>query len=163
MTNKHRQPTVHCTRSHQRGSITSIALAWWALTVLSLVTITNTGRQLLIRQRTQHAADAVALAWVSRGSGAGAIVASAYDMAVTMVQDSGNRVRVWVTRGDRTSSATAQYICATHRRNWSEPPVARLSGAALESIDGFVEGSTKILKGLLPRAPPSPRTCRRLD
>ena len=86
-----------------------MVLVWWALTVLSLVAISQTGQQLLIRQRTQHAADSVALAWVSRGSDAGDIVAKAYEVAVTQVEDEGFRVRVWVTRGDHTASATAQY------------------------------------------------------
>ena len=86
-----------------------MVLAWWALTVLSIVAITHTGSELLTRQRTQHAADAVALAWVSRGSDAGQIVAQAYNATVKQVEDQAHRVRVWVRLGDHTASATAQY------------------------------------------------------
>lgn len=109
MTYKHPQLIGRLDQSNQRGSITSMVLVWWGLTVLSLVAITNTGQQLLLKQRTQHAADAIALAWVSRGSDAGQIVATAYEVAVKKVVDEGFRVRVWVTRGDHTASATAQY------------------------------------------------------
>ena len=104
MTNKRRR--THLT---PRGSITSMVLAWWTLTVLSLVAITHTGQQLLVKQRTQHAADSVALAWVAHGSDAGRVVATAYAVAVKKVEDEGSRVRVWVTRGDHIASATAQY------------------------------------------------------
>lgn len=86
-----------------------MVLAWWALTVLSIVAITTTGTELLLRQRTQHAADAVALAWVAGGSDAGQLVASAYNAHVKQVEDQGQRVRVWVRLGDHTASATAQY------------------------------------------------------
>ena len=96
-------------RLRQRGSITTMVLAWWALTVLSIVAIAQTGSQLLLRQRTQHAADAVALAWVSRGSDAGRFVADVYNTTVTRVEDEGHRVRVWVKQGDHNASATAQY------------------------------------------------------
>jgi uncharacterized protein involved in response to NO len=96
-------------RALQQGSITSMTLVWWTITVLSIVAISHTGRDLLSHQRTQHAADAVALAWVSRDSNAGQTVANAYDAIVTRVEDEGSRVRVWVTRGDHKASATAQY------------------------------------------------------
>ncbi len=86
-----------------------MVLAWWALTVLSIVAITHTGAELLSRQRTQHAADAVALAWVSHGSDEGQFVANAYNATVTQVEDNGHRVRVWVKQGDHIASATAQY------------------------------------------------------
>jgi murein tripeptide amidase MpaA len=86
-----------------------MTLAWWAITVLSIVSISHTGRELLSRQHAQHAADAVALAWVSRGSNAGQTVANAYDAIVTRAKDEGSRVRVWITRGDHQASATAQY------------------------------------------------------
>jgi len=86
-----------------------MVLAWWALTVLSIVAITHTGAELLSRQRTQHAADAVALAWVSHGSDEGQFVANAYNTTVTQVEDNGHRVRVWVKQGDHIASATAQY------------------------------------------------------
>ena len=86
-----------------------MVLAWWALTALSIIAIAHTGTELLLRQRTQHAADAVALAWVSRGSDAGRFVASAYNTTVTRVEDERHRVRVWVRQGDHNASATAQY------------------------------------------------------
>lgn len=86
-----------------------MVLAWWALTVLSIVAIATTGTELLLRQRTQHAADAVALAWVSRGYDAGTVVAISYNAVVTRVEDEGQRVRIWVQLGDHTASATAQY------------------------------------------------------
>lgn len=86
-----------------------MVLAWWALTVLAIVAISHTGTELLVRQRAQHAADAVAVAWVSRGRDAGALIARAYDIKVKQVEDHGQRVRVWVQLGDHTASATAQY------------------------------------------------------
>jgi ABC-type molybdate transport system ATPase subunit len=86
-----------------------MVLAWWALTVLAIVAIAHTGTELFSRQRTQHAADAVALAWVSRGSNAGTFVANTYNATVKQVEDQGHRVRVWVQMGDHTVSATAQY------------------------------------------------------
>lgn len=97
------------TRFNQRGSVTTMVLAWWALTALSIIAVAHTGTELLSRQRTQHAADAVALAWVSRGSDAGRFVASAYNTTVTRVEDEGHWVRVWVRQGDHNASATAQY------------------------------------------------------
>jgi hypothetical protein len=98
----------HLRKGH-RGSITTSVLAWWSLTLVSMFAIAHTGGELLDRQRLQTAADAIALAWVAQGPDAGQLVAQTYDAVVTKYERTGDRVRVWVTRGDHKASATAQY------------------------------------------------------
>jgi hypothetical protein len=108
---------MRCSSTHVRpvstarnkGSITTTVAAWWVLTLLSVVAIAHTGEALLSRQRVQHAADAVALAWVSQGGEAGLLVSSAYEVTVIKTERDGDRVRVWVRLGDHIASATAQY------------------------------------------------------
>lgn len=96
-------------RVHQRGSVSVMVLAWCAITAISVIAVAHTGERLATHQYLQHGADAVALAWVSRGSDVAQALAEIYNVKITQADTSDGRVRVWVRRGDHIASATAQY------------------------------------------------------
>ena len=97
------------TRSRQTGAVSMMVLTWAAITNACVFAVMSTGGKLATRQHLQHGADAVALAWVSRGSDTAQSLAQIYGIAITAVDTSNNRVRVWVQKGDHIASATAQY------------------------------------------------------
>lgn len=97
------------TRTKQTGSVSIMVLIWAAITSACVFAVMNTGEKLATRQHLQHGADAVALAWVSRGADTAQLLAQIYGIAITAVDTSNNRVRVWVQQGDHNGSATAQY------------------------------------------------------
>jgi hypothetical protein len=100
---------THHQRFNTRGSITVVSLTWFAVTFMTMAAVTHVGSELLQRQRAQHAADAIALAWMDRGETAGRQLAGVYGVRLMRVESDADRVRVWVQRGDHNASATAQY------------------------------------------------------